>query len=99
VKEWEEKEQVLGHRVRAEVNRPRELLSMPNLSEIDFDLNDDGMEFKAPFTSRLWATRLAVQRGYEALYTVQVRILIGILFFVLIGVSPFHFLFRNYNIC
>jgi hypothetical protein len=89
VKEWEEKEQVLGHRVRAEVNRPRELLSMPNLSEIDFDLNDDGMEFKAPFTSRLWATRLAVQRGYEALYTVQVRILIGILIVVLIGVSPF----------
>jgi hypothetical protein len=48
---------------------------MPNLSEIDFDLNetDEGIELKAPFTSRLWATRLAVQRGYEALYTVQVR--------------------------
>ena len=29
------------------------------------------MEWKAPFTSRLWSTRLAVQRGYEALFTVQ----------------------------
>jgi hypothetical protein len=29
------------------------------------------MEWKAPFNSRLWSTRLAVQRGYEALFTVQ----------------------------
>lgn len=28
-------------------------------------------EFKAPFSSRLWTTRLAVQQGYEALYTLQ----------------------------
>ena len=27
---------------------------------------------KVPFSSRLWSIRLAVQRGYEALYTVQV---------------------------
>jgi hypothetical protein len=30
-------------------------------------------ELKNPFSSRLWTMRRAVQRGYEALYTVQVR--------------------------
>jgi hypothetical protein len=30
-------------------------------------------EWKAPFASRLWSTRAAVQQGYEALFTVQVR--------------------------
>jgi hypothetical protein len=29
-------------------------------------------ELKLPFSSRLWTMRRAVQRGYEALYTVQV---------------------------
>lgn len=72
VKEWEEKEQVLGHRIKSEVSRPRELLSLPTLQDLDFDLNDDEeVEWRAPFTSRLWSTRLAVQRGYEALFTVQ----------------------------
>lgn len=28
-------------------------------------------EMKSPFSSRLWTMRQAVQRGYEALYTVQ----------------------------
>lgn len=40
-KEWEEKEQVLGHRIRAEVSRPRELLSLPSMNELDFDFNED----------------------------------------------------------
>lgn len=75
VKEWEEKEQVLGHRIRSDVSRPRELLSLPSgMQDLEyFDLNDedDLVEWKAPFTSRLWSTRLAVQQGYEALYTVQ----------------------------
>jgi hypothetical protein len=31
-------------------------------------------ELKNPFSSRLWTMRRAVQRGYEALYTVQVII-------------------------
>jgi hypothetical protein len=46
-KEWESKEGVLGHRVRADVARPRELLTLPSLGDLDFDLNDeDGNEKK-----------------------------------------------------
>lgn len=71
-REWEAKEGVLGHRLRSEISRPKELLSLPALSELDFDINeDDDVEMKTPFSSRLWSTRLAVQRGYEALFTVQ----------------------------
>jgi hypothetical protein len=40
-KEWESKEGVLGHRVRADVARPRELLTLPSLGDLDFDLNDE----------------------------------------------------------
>ena len=29
--------------------------------------------FRMPFVSRLWNMRQAVQRGYEALYTLQVH--------------------------
>ena len=29
-------------------------------------------EFRSPFSSRLWSVRASVQRGFEALYTVQV---------------------------
>ena len=32
----------------------------------------DGV-FRMPFVSRLWNMRQAVQKGYEALYTLQVR--------------------------
>lgn len=81
VKEWEEKEQVLGHRIRAEVTKPKALLSIPSPSDLmDFDLLDgaeDGLltgnmsEWKSPFNSRLWSTRAAVQQGYEALFMVQ----------------------------
>lgn len=42
VKEWEEKEQVLGHRIRPEVSKPREQLSLPSVHDMDFDLDDDG---------------------------------------------------------
>ena len=34
-----------------------------------------GGDAKSPFSSRLWTMRLAVQRGYEALYTVQVSVM------------------------
>eukprot|EP01033_Poteriospumella_lacustris_P006719 gene6719-4845_t len=79
VKDWEEKEQVLGHRIRAEVSKPKELLSIPNLNDLELDLMDTGdsdnillsTEWKSPFNSRLWSTRAAVQQGYEALFTVQ----------------------------
>lgn len=43
VKQWEEKEQVLGHRIRSDVTRPKALLTMPSLQDLDFDLdNEDG---------------------------------------------------------
>ena len=32
---------MLGHRIKSEVSRPRELLSLPTLQDLDFDLNDD----------------------------------------------------------
>lgn len=78
-REWEEKEQVLGHQVRTDFSKPREVLSMPTLSELDLagDMDDEtgegggNSEYKPPFTSRLWTIRAAVQRGFHALYTVQ----------------------------
>jgi len=80
-REWETKEQVLGHQVRSDIHRPREQLRMPSLQELDQynsaeaadqdgDI-EDFSEMKNPFSSRLWTMRQAVQRGYEALYTVQ----------------------------
>lgn len=77
-REWEEKEKVLGHQVRSNIARPRELLSLSSLSnqgidgsgnENDNDTHTD--DFKTMFGTRLWAMRRAVQRGHEALYTVQ----------------------------
>jgi len=82
-REWETKEQVLGHQVRSDIHRPREQLRMPSAQELDqYNASDaaaedgeglDGNigEIKNPFSSRLWTMRQAVQRGYEALYTVQ----------------------------
>lgn len=58
---------------------------MPTLSELDLagDMDEEGAEgsggiageYKTPFTSRLWTIRAAVQRGFDALYTVQVRLM------------------------
>lgn len=71
-KDWEEKQQVLGHNVKSNVARPREVLSMPSLSELmsEENSNDNGIS-RVPYSSRLWNMRQAVQKGYEALYTVQ----------------------------
>jgi hypothetical protein len=41
VKEWEEKEQVLGHRIRPGVSKPREQLSLPSVNDMEFDDDDD----------------------------------------------------------
>lgn len=50
-REWEEKEQVLGHRMRAEISKPREQLALPSLQDLDFDINDDDGQlfFPLPF--------------------------------------------------
>jgi hypothetical protein len=73
-RQWEEKEQVLGHMERSDINRPRHLLSVPNWQDVadqqDNELDGDSA-FRMPFVSRLWNMRQAVQRGYEALYTLQ----------------------------
>jgi hypothetical protein len=79
VKDWETTEGVLGHRIRTEVTKPRALLTLPSPEDLLRDFNDEEDEVtgetilfdKAPFASRLWATRRAVQQGYEALFTVQ----------------------------
>lgn len=77
-KEWEEREKVLGHCVRADITKPKELLSIPSIHDMEFDYDDDddvdnneGIEYKTPFSSRLWNIRVAVQRGFLSLYTVQ----------------------------
>ena len=56
---------------------------MPSTHDLDLDLDleeqdgdGDGEDaavtsFRVPFATRLWGMRVAVQRGYEALYTVQ----------------------------
>lgn len=68
--------QVLGHVVRSDIHKPRELLALPKFDELDSDDGeDDQNELKSPFSSKLWSIRVAVQRGYEALFTVQVLIL------------------------
>jgi hypothetical protein len=67
---WEEKEQVLGHTQKADVTRPKESLSIPSYADLDQD-DIDGSGFKAPFCTRLWNMRQAVQSGYDALYSVQ----------------------------
>lgn len=74
-RQWEEKEQVLGHMERSDISRPRQLLSVPNWQDVadqqDNDLDGADAAFRMPFVSRLWNMRQAVQRGYEALYTLQ----------------------------
>jgi len=76
--------QVLGHLERSDASRPRPQLSVPSIHDIDpddADLDSEGdgdgdgdvgaSSFRIPFATRLWGMRVAVQRGYEALYTVQ----------------------------
>ncbi|KAJ1435078.1 hypothetical protein B484DRAFT_393749 [Ochromonadaceae sp. CCMP2298] len=77
-RQWESRERVLGHQVRTDIWRPREQLAMPRDEEPEIEEGTEGAvegvgvgEEKAPFSSRLWTMRSAVQRGYEALYTVQ----------------------------
>ena len=53
-RQWEEKEQVLGHMQRTDISRPKELLSVPNWQDIqDMQDNDldgmDGSSFRMPF--------------------------------------------------
>jgi hypothetical protein len=84
-REWEEKEKVLGHLERSDFRKPRAVLSIPSAA-YDLDDEEGGEEeeenegyddtssmnaFRLPFATRLWGMRLAVQRGHEALYTVQ----------------------------
>eukprot|EP01038_Epipyxis_sp_PR26KG_P005711 gene5711-7883_t len=72
-KKWEETEQVLGHLEKSNVSKPRSQLALPSFADLEFDLDneDENIDLKNPFSSRLWTVRQAVQRGYEALYTVQ----------------------------
>ena len=70
---WEEDNKVLGHVPRTNVATPKALLSIPKLSNMD-NTNaalHDGAPAVEPFTSNLWRMRSQVQRGYEALSTVQ----------------------------
>ena len=76
-REWEEKEKVLGHQVRSNIARPRELLSLSSLNDTAAVSGNEAEgagstdDFKTMFGTRLWTMRRAVQRGHEALHTVQ----------------------------
>jgi hypothetical protein len=67
--EWSEKEQTLGKSVKSNVNKPKQVLAVPVR---DVEDNDEGETAReAPFSTRLWSMRSAVQKGCAALYTVQ----------------------------
>ncbi len=63
--EWMADGMILGHVPKSDFNRPKELLKVPTFQ----DREDSDM--KAPFSTRLWGMRGAVQRGCQALYSVQ----------------------------
>lgn len=77
---WEDDNQVLGHVVRSNAATPKVLMSVPSLSTVraadnaseeTSDHTTSTSDGGLPFTSKLWTMRLQVQRGYEALSTVQ----------------------------
>jgi len=72
-RQWEEKEKVLGHLTKSDASKPRSVLSISlgNDNEMRRDKDKDHGEIRYPFATRLWGMRLAVQRGHEALSTVQ----------------------------
>lgn len=79
-------EKPLGLIVKSDIFKPREMISMSALKSApagagasDGDEDDYGDSVtmtttaaKVPFQSKLWGVRAAVQRGFEALFTVQV---------------------------
>jgi hypothetical protein len=70
-RKWEERERVLGHNTKADFTRPKEVLSVPTLNDVFNNDDDVDGNVRAPYATRLWNMRQAVQRGYNALYTVQ----------------------------
>ena len=71
---------MLGHVVRSNAAAPKVLMSVPSLSTVraadnaseeTSDRTTSTSDGGLPFTSKLWTMRLQVQRGYEALSTVQ----------------------------
>ena len=68
---WEDENKVLGHVVRSNAATPKALMSVPSMSVSHATNADDTQKCAQPFTSNLWTMRQQVQRGYEALNTVQ----------------------------
>ena len=69
---WEKKEHVLGHVTRLDFSRPRQQLSFtaaPTDEEVELDTTGDTP--KNCYGTVLWNMRVAVNRGFNALYTVQ----------------------------
>ena len=77
---------MLGHLQRSDFSKPRAQLSIPSAHDMEDEEEEEeegeeqgdvgggaGSErgFRVPVATRLWGMRLAVQRGHEALYTVQ----------------------------
>lgn len=51
-RKWEEKEKVLGHTQKSDISRPKELLSVPSMHDLEDIEYDELGGFKLPFTSR-----------------------------------------------
>jgi hypothetical protein len=83
-KHWVKTQKVLGNVTKAQVGKPREVIAIAGLNDIlnsiaSENSNDESGEaktssedaLKIPFASVSWTMREAVQKGYEAMYTVQ----------------------------
>ncbi len=72
-RQWEEKEKVLGHLTKSDASKPRSVLSISLIDDTEMKRtrDEDQKELRHLFATKLWGMRLAVQRGHEALSTVQ----------------------------
>lgn len=68
---WEKKEHVLGHTARLDFSRPRQQLNFDATPEAETEVDPNSENPKCCYGTVLWNMRVAVNRGFNALYTVQ----------------------------
>lgn len=69
---WTKKEKVLGHVTRLDPSHPRQQMAVQTDTDTaDDDSTANGEARKATYGTVLWNMRAAVNRGFNALYTVQ----------------------------
>ena len=72
----------MGVTNRSNVRNPKKVLAIDSVKDIWNETADENTgsngsgrkedELIVPFQSKLWGVRMAIQRGYDALYAVQV---------------------------